>query len=244
MSMPAGWYDDGSGRQRWWDGARWTDDFAPAQAGAGAQSAPPAHMAAPVTSASSERVAPVLGFIGLGLAVLGTILAFIPAVFGVGVVVLLAGFVVSLIGLFRKGAAKWPSIVGMVLAVVGGIIGTIVFLVALVAGLPGPVDPIVPTDAPSSSTSDPSDPPATEAAQERPSAELLSETILADLQRSGMHQYDDDPEWIACWGQYVYDSELSDDALNEYVETMDVLGDERDLMKTVSSDATVFCSSQ
>ncbi|HZU94557.1 MAG TPA: DUF2510 domain-containing protein, partial [Microbacterium sp.] len=27
--MPAGWYDDGSGRQRWWDGARWTDDFAP-----------------------------------------------------------------------------------------------------------------------------------------------------------------------------------------------------------------------
>ncbi|WP_292904285.1 DUF2510 domain-containing protein, partial [Microbacterium sp.] len=28
--MQAGWYDDGSGRQRWWDGERWTDDFAPA----------------------------------------------------------------------------------------------------------------------------------------------------------------------------------------------------------------------
>lgn len=24
-STPAGWYDDGSGRQRWWDGQRWTD---------------------------------------------------------------------------------------------------------------------------------------------------------------------------------------------------------------------------
>ncbi len=26
-SAPAGWYDDGSGRQRWWDGRRWTSDF-------------------------------------------------------------------------------------------------------------------------------------------------------------------------------------------------------------------------
>jgi hypothetical protein len=23
----AGWYDDGSGKQRWWDGARWTEHF-------------------------------------------------------------------------------------------------------------------------------------------------------------------------------------------------------------------------
>jgi predicted Zn-dependent protease len=29
----AGWYDDGSGRQRWWDGSSWTDTF---------QDAPPA----------------------------------------------------------------------------------------------------------------------------------------------------------------------------------------------------------
>src|SRR5690606_10346314 len=42
MSTPAGWYDDGSGRQRWWDGTQWTDHFADAaQAGGGevAQSA-------------------------------------------------------------------------------------------------------------------------------------------------------------------------------------------------------------
>ncbi|KDA06078.1 hypothetical protein DC31_12720 [Microbacterium sp. CH12i] len=30
MSTPAGWYDDGSGRQRWWDGQNWTEHFAPA----------------------------------------------------------------------------------------------------------------------------------------------------------------------------------------------------------------------
>ena len=28
----AGWYDDGTGRQRWWDGSAWTDHFAPVQA--------------------------------------------------------------------------------------------------------------------------------------------------------------------------------------------------------------------
>jgi len=228
MSMPAGWYDDGSGRQRWWDGARWTDDFAPAAA-----------------VASRRAAAPVLGFVGLALAVVGTILACIPAVFGVGVVVLLAGFVVSLVGLFRKGAAKWPSIVGMVLSVVGGIVGGIVFVVVLAASLAGPVDPVIPTDTPSSTSSEqPSDSPSTGPTEARPSPSQLSETILADLQRSGMHQYDDDPEWVACWGQYVYDSDLSDDALQEYVQTMDVVGEERELMKTVSTDATVFCSSQ
>ncbi|RXZ51646.1 G5 domain-containing protein [Agromyces binzhouensis] len=26
-NAPAGWYDDGSGRQRWWDGSAWTDRF-------------------------------------------------------------------------------------------------------------------------------------------------------------------------------------------------------------------------
>lgn len=29
MSAPAGWYDDGFGRQRWWDGNVWTEHYAP-----------------------------------------------------------------------------------------------------------------------------------------------------------------------------------------------------------------------
>ncbi|WP_228528726.1 DUF2510 domain-containing protein [Microbacterium sp. UFMG61] len=29
MTTPAGWYDDGSGRQRWWDGEQWTEHVAP-----------------------------------------------------------------------------------------------------------------------------------------------------------------------------------------------------------------------
>lgn len=27
MRAPAGWYDDGQGRQRWWDGYQWTESY-------------------------------------------------------------------------------------------------------------------------------------------------------------------------------------------------------------------------
>lgn len=27
---PAGWYNDGAGHQRWWDGYQWTEHYAPA----------------------------------------------------------------------------------------------------------------------------------------------------------------------------------------------------------------------
>ncbi len=37
MSLPAGWYDDGSGRRRWWDGAQWTNVLEPST------TAPPPH---------------------------------------------------------------------------------------------------------------------------------------------------------------------------------------------------------
>ncbi|MFK4761578.1 DUF2510 domain-containing protein [Microbacterium sp. ZW T5_45] len=34
MTTPAGWYDDGSGRLRWWDGEVWTEHFAPKESDA------------------------------------------------------------------------------------------------------------------------------------------------------------------------------------------------------------------
>ncbi|MDQ0648919.1 hypothetical protein QFZ53_003115 [Microbacterium natoriense] len=55
MNAPAGWYDDGSGRQRWWDGSQWTEHFyAQAEAAASAQPADiaPAGAAAPVAPAA------------------------------------------------------------------------------------------------------------------------------------------------------------------------------------------------
>ncbi|UJP10643.1 DUF2510 domain-containing protein [Microbacterium sp. KUDC0406] len=53
MSIPAGWYDDGSGRQRWWDGAQWTDQFAPEQFEGGA----PTSAASPEQTLSAELAA-------------------------------------------------------------------------------------------------------------------------------------------------------------------------------------------
>lgn len=56
MTIPAGWYDDGSGRQRWWDGLQWTEHLveAPAPAPAPADSTASAH---PVDAAQSADAA-------------------------------------------------------------------------------------------------------------------------------------------------------------------------------------------
>ena len=64
----AGWYDDGAGKQRWWDGERWTDDFLPQQPGAGSAVAPVGEPR-PVSQAPSYVVLQVIlreKFWGLG----------------------------------------------------------------------------------------------------------------------------------------------------------------------------------
>ena len=40
MSTPAGWYPDGQGSQRWWDGNQWTEHTMPATPQAPPASAP------------------------------------------------------------------------------------------------------------------------------------------------------------------------------------------------------------
>lgn len=47
MSIPAGWYDDGHGQQRWWDGQNWTEHVQP-----------PAAEAAPAHDESTDATAP------------------------------------------------------------------------------------------------------------------------------------------------------------------------------------------
>ena len=54
MSTAAGWYDDGSGRQRWWDGTQWTDHYETDQT---APTPPPGY--APPVYAAPVYAAPV-----------------------------------------------------------------------------------------------------------------------------------------------------------------------------------------
>ncbi|WP_291380095.1 DUF2510 domain-containing protein [Demequina sp.] len=98
MTTPAGWYDDGSGRQRYWDGAQWTEHFAPAApvpsaplsgpavpsattAGYGAEHYGALGSQAPATSAPRKKSRVGL-YIGLGVGALllvgvGVVLAFV-----------------------------------------------------------------------------------------------------------------------------------------------------------------------
>ncbi|MGW9269428.1 MULTISPECIES: DUF2510 domain-containing protein [Microbacterium] len=65
MTTPAGWYDDGSGRLRWWDGQQWTEHFAPETPAVPAQESPasesettPGAPAAAVPDAQPAATAP------------------------------------------------------------------------------------------------------------------------------------------------------------------------------------------
>lgn len=74
MSTPAGWYDDGSGNRRWWDGARWTEHVVTApqprspepEAESAGRSAEPEPFAPPYTIPSSAPAAAVPTTGGVG----------------------------------------------------------------------------------------------------------------------------------------------------------------------------------
>lgn len=249
MSMPAGWYDDGSGRQRWWDGARWTEHLAPGDATvAPTGQVTPHHMTGYESAEighpeSATRVAPVLGFVGLGLAVVGTVLACIPLTFVIGLIALVAGFVVSLIGVFARNAAKWPSIVGMILSIVGGVVGTVVTLVIVAATLAGPGGSAGPADpAPSAPTTQPApSSPSAGAGGDRPAPEEIALQVEQTFQSEGITNYDDMPDFYPCIGEELYASDISDETLQLVITGEDPPEDERDAAAQAIEDAIFAC---
>lgn len=298
MTTPAGWYDDGSGRQRWWDGQQWTENFAPetgtpesaateagtaesaadvaatdvaagepaaadvaaadqaavesqtsayptypvadsAQPAAGYPGAAPAYPGAgapagyPATSSYAQQPVPegpkklsILGLVGLGLSVLGTILVFIPVVGFVGFILLAAGFVVSIVSLFLKGK-KWPGIAGLSLAVVGTIIGIImafVYLFAIAQGVSSEIDNL-PSSSPSIEATEPSDTDGTDGADEgvRPTTAEVAVGLTAILTADGAENYTEGQ--ITCLSGLLVDSDLDNSTLRAIAESDGTLTD-------------------
>ena len=357
MSVPAGWYDDGSGRQRWWDGEQWTDHYAPetpdapeeggtvlagsestadAEAAAdtadaytppvapGAQDAQPTEAYPPTDAdgypqsaygqasdgqtpygqapygqdqygqapygqapygqapygqdqygqagypgaaaydpqnpyaapapygadpsgaypdpAAGPRKTPVLGYIGLGLAVVGGIIACIPnfVTFGIGSFLLFGAFVVSIIALFIKNTAKWPGIVGLILSIIMGIVATVVLSVTLFASYADRWDSGF--DPYSSSEPWPDESTGPEATGERPSAEELATGLETIVDETGTGGYPDD--LLLCLGDVFYASDMSDEALQTVAEGSTDFTDPTDGLDFASTfaDAAGTCS--
>lgn len=140
--------------------------FQPGQPGAespyGAQSpygAPVAFAGQPpaYTPVAADAKKPnVLGFVALGIAVLGFIGVCIPFVTIIGLVLLVIAFVLAIVALFLKGR-KWPALVGLGISVLGAILAGVLLVISLVTAwstIPDQ-DPL-PTFAPEASES-PSD---------------------------------------------------------------------------------------
>ena len=242
MSTPAGWYDDGSGRQRWWDGSQWSDHFAPATE---PPSAPPTLTPAADMVSPATKPPPVLGFIGLGLAVVGTVLAFFPATFAFALAILFAAFVVSLIGVFKKNTAKWPSIVGMALPPVGAAAGFVVVLAVIATGLANTPSVEAGPQQPAPSPTPTFTHPDGGTYVGRPPVEEVTESIKIAIEADpSVNIYQDMPEFFPCLGEWLWESDVSDESLWLVVDGYDPLEEEYDYVQNVMLNGSLQCDPQ
>lgn len=123
-NTPAGWYDDGSGRQRWWDGRQWGNFADEMSAPARTTTAAPLAFA----DGGPKKKLNVLALVSAIVGAIGFIFACIPGALIIGWILLPIAFVLSIVSLFLKGDKKWLGIVGLVLSIVGTIVGVVVFL--------------------------------------------------------------------------------------------------------------------
>jgi len=155
VSSPAGWYPQPDGRQRYWDGQQWTENFAPGAAPVTtpATGGEPAHPPVenehilPVTQQPSPAPQSVgaqgvvkgsngLAVAGFVLALLGAVTSFIPIVNLGGDFLAFLGLIFGVIGLVqsgKKGVGKGLSIAAIILAVAAFVISIVVNVTTVAA---------------------------------------------------------------------------------------------------------------
>ncbi len=193
-----------------------------------------------------EKKSPsVIGWIALGVSALGLILGCIPPVvmmFGWGL--LFAGLVLSVIALFMKGA-KWPGIVGIILAVIGAFISAVIGLIWLgITVTSHAIDNAKPDPMPSSSqiAEEPSPDPSPDGESAgRPSPDEIAAGFLIVMHDAGFTQYDD-PTVSACIGQFFYDSDVSDESLQTIAGGKDIYDSEMAKVQQTTRDAIQECT--
>ncbi|RZS64554.1 uncharacterized protein DUF2510 [Agromyces ramosus] len=76
----------------------------------------------------------LVGIIGLVVAIVGLVFTLIPPVSGVAWILVPVAFVLSLIGLFLRGA-KWAAITGLVVSIIAAIVGIVMFVTFVVGSI-------------------------------------------------------------------------------------------------------------
>lgn len=136
----AGWYDDGSGRQRWWDGEQW-GQFADA-----APASPVMTAAMPETAVKKSRG------IGIAALVVGIVAFLVGIVPVVGAIIGAAGIALAIIALVKK-QPKGLAVTALILSALA-FIASIGVTAGITANLPKPKPAAIQTVEPSEAASD------------------------------------------------------------------------------------------
>lgn len=120
-SIPAGWYPDGQGRMRWWDGTAWTEQYSPATG------VPVAPVMLVVRRNGLATAAMVLGIIA---AVLSFTVIFIYIAMVLGVIAVILGIIGLVMAKDLGGVGIGPAWTGIVLSVI-----PFIFFMAVVSSI-------------------------------------------------------------------------------------------------------------
>lgn len=138
---PAGWYDDGAGSLRYWDGDSWTEHTSAV-----------ATTAAPDESPAEVRRSAAYGIGALTSALVGFVLTRLPFEIPalVGVVLLLVGLVIAIIAIVIVGR-EWRVVTALVVSIIGLVTSLIGVVIGAVSVIPSMLDEMgrgVPTTGP------------------------------------------------------------------------------------------------